>query len=92
MNATSLRELFVEELKDLYDAENQLIEALPKMAEASMSADLRNAFEEHLQQTACRRDDGLRSSRRRGAFCGSCTRHEHPALQERGCDRSKREV
>lgn len=51
MNATSLRELFIEELKDLYDAENQLIEALPKMAEASMSAELRNAFEEHLQQT-----------------------------------------
>lgn len=51
MNATSLRELFIEELKDLYDAENQLIEALPKMAEASTSAELRNAFEEHLQQT-----------------------------------------
>jgi len=51
MNATSLRELFVEELKDLYDAENQLIEALPNMAEASMSADLRNAFQEHLEQT-----------------------------------------
>jgi ferritin-like metal-binding protein YciE len=51
MNATSLRELFVEELKDLYDAENQLVEALPKMAEASMSAELREAFEEHLEQT-----------------------------------------
>src|SRR5215471_13502831 len=51
MNATSLRELFIEELKDLYDAENQLIEALPNMAEASTSADLRDAFEEHLQQT-----------------------------------------
>ena len=51
MNATSLRELFIEELKDLYDAENQLIDALPKMAEASTSAELRNAFEEHLEQT-----------------------------------------
>ena len=51
MNATSLRELLVEELKDVYDAENQLIEALPKMAQASTAADLRNAFEEHLEQT-----------------------------------------
>jgi ferritin-like metal-binding protein YciE len=51
MNATSLHQLFVEELKDLYDAETQLIEALPKMAEASTLAELRNAFEEHLQQT-----------------------------------------
>jgi len=47
----SLRELFVKELQDLYDAENQLIKALPKMAEASNSEELRNGFEEHLEQT-----------------------------------------
>lgn len=51
MNATSLRELFIEELKDAYDSENQIIDALPKMAEAAQSADLRAAFEEHLEQT-----------------------------------------
>ncbi len=51
MNATSLRELFIEELKDLYDAENQLIDALPKMAEAAQSTELRGAFQDHLQQT-----------------------------------------
>ena len=51
MKANSLRELFVEELRDLYDAENQLIKALPKMAEGSSSPELREAFEEHLEQT-----------------------------------------
>lgn len=51
MKANSLRELLVEELKDLYDAENQLIKALPKMAEAASSEDLRAAIEEHLEKT-----------------------------------------
>jgi len=51
VKANSLRELLVEELKDLYDAENQLIKALPKMAEAASSEDLRTAIEEHLEKT-----------------------------------------
>lgn len=51
MEANNLRELYISELQDLYDAENQLIEALPKMAEASTSADLRKGFEAHLKQT-----------------------------------------
>lgn len=51
MKAHSLRELFIEELRDLYDAENQLTKALPKMAESSSSSELRQAFEEHLEQT-----------------------------------------
>ncbi len=51
MKANSLRELYVEQLKDLYDAEQQLIKALPKLAEASSSDELRNAFEEHLDKT-----------------------------------------
>ena len=45
------RDLLVEELKDLYSAENQLLKALPKMAKASTSDELREAFETHLQQT-----------------------------------------
>jgi len=48
---TSLDELYVDLLKDLYSAENQLVKALPKMAKAAESADLRKAFEEHLKQT-----------------------------------------
>jgi len=51
MESNTFRELYIEELKDLYDAENQLIEALPKMAAASSSAELRAGFEAHLQQT-----------------------------------------
>jgi ferritin-like metal-binding protein YciE len=50
-NISTLNELFVEELRDLYDAEKQLTKALPKMAKAASSDKLRAAFEEHLQQT-----------------------------------------
>jgi ferritin-like metal-binding protein YciE len=41
----------VDELKDLYSAENQLVKALPKMAKAATSDELREAFQEHLEQT-----------------------------------------
>jgi len=51
MEAAALKELFIDELKDLYNAENQLIKALPKMAKAANSEELRNGFEEHLRQT-----------------------------------------
>jgi len=51
MKTASLHELFVKELQDLYDAENQLIKALPKMANAASSDELREGFEEHLEQT-----------------------------------------
>src|SRR5579885_1273805 len=51
MKTSSLQDLFVYELNDLYDAEHQLIKALPKMAKASSSESLRAAFEEHLEQT-----------------------------------------
>lgn len=51
MKSASLQDLFVIELSDLYDAENQLIKALPKLAKASASESLRGAFEEHLEKT-----------------------------------------
>ena len=47
----SLDDLFVDELRDLYSAENQIVKALPKMAKAASAPELRQAFEEHLQQT-----------------------------------------
>jgi ferritin-like metal-binding protein YciE len=47
----SLEDLFVEQLKDLYDAENRLVDALPKMAEAATSSSLKRAFTEHLEET-----------------------------------------
>lgn len=51
MKLNSLHDLYIAELKDLYDAENRIVKALPKMAEAANSPDLRNAFEQHLEQT-----------------------------------------
>jgi ferritin-like metal-binding protein YciE len=51
MTNDALRELYVDELKDLYSAETQLVKALPKMAKAASSDELRAAFEEHLEQT-----------------------------------------
>ena len=46
-----LNELFLEELADIYDAEKQLVKALPKMAQAAHSQELQSAFEDHLEQT-----------------------------------------
>jgi len=51
MSLMTMRDLFVQELKDLYSAENQITKALPKMAKAAGDADLRAAFEHHLEQT-----------------------------------------
>ena len=51
MKLESLHDLYVGELKDLYNAENQLLKALPKMAKAATSPELQAAFEEHLEQT-----------------------------------------
>jgi len=47
----SLRDLLIDELQDLYHAENQLVKALPKMAEAAADDELREGFSEHLEQT-----------------------------------------
>lgn len=51
MKMDSLEALFVDQLKDLYDAEKQLIDALPKMAKAAHNTQLKQGFEQHLQQT-----------------------------------------
>jgi ferritin-like metal-binding protein YciE len=49
--AGTLHDAFIDELHDTYDAEKQLTKALPKLAKAATSADLRKAFEGHLQET-----------------------------------------
>lgn len=51
MKLGSLEDLYVDELKDLYSAENQLLKALPKMAKAATAPKLSKAFESHLKQT-----------------------------------------
>jgi ferritin-like metal-binding protein YciE len=51
MTIDSIDALLHEELKDIYDAEKQLVKALPKMAKAATSEELRSAFQEHLEVT-----------------------------------------
>jgi ferritin-like metal-binding protein YciE len=51
MEMEVLRDLYIEELKDLYSAEKQLVRALPKMAKNATHPDLRTAFENHLAET-----------------------------------------
>lgn len=51
MKLNNLHELFVHELKDLYDAEHQLVDALPQMVDGASSSELKGAFKEHLTQT-----------------------------------------
>jgi ferritin-like metal-binding protein YciE len=52
MSKESLKELYIDELRDLYNAETQLVKALPKMAKASANDQLREAFENHLRETS----------------------------------------
>jgi ferritin-like metal-binding protein YciE len=51
MTENNLKSLYVDELRDLYSSEQQLIKAIPKMAKAANSDELRKGFEEHLEQT-----------------------------------------
>ena len=51
MKLRSLRDLFIEELQDLYSAEGQILETLPGMIEEANSPELKRAFKEHLEQT-----------------------------------------
>jgi ferritin-like metal-binding protein YciE len=51
MKLDSLQKLYIEELRDLYNAENQLVKALPKMAKGASHQELKQAFEDHLDQT-----------------------------------------
>ena len=51
MKLENLQQLFVKELRDLYDAENQITEALPKLIDASHHSDLKNALQQHLSVT-----------------------------------------
>ncbi len=51
MKLETLKTLYIDELRDLYNAENQLVKALAKMAKAASSEELQDAFEKHLEQT-----------------------------------------
>jgi len=51
MSMDSLKDLYIDELKDLYNAETQLIKALPKMAKKATAPELKQAFQDHLEET-----------------------------------------
>ena len=51
MSMDSLKDLYIDELKDLYSAETQLIKALPKMAKKATAPELKQAFQDHLEET-----------------------------------------
>ncbi len=51
MKLENLQQLFVKELRDLYDAENQITDALPKLIDAAQHSDLKNALQQHLNVT-----------------------------------------
>lgn len=52
MDLDTLRDLYIDEIKDLYSAERQLVKALPKMAKAANDKQLQQAFRTHLKQTS----------------------------------------
>jgi ferritin-like metal-binding protein YciE len=51
MKINTLQDLYIEELRDIYNAETQLVKALPKLAQAATSDELRGSIEDHLEQT-----------------------------------------
>ncbi|MCB0126665.1 MAG: DUF892 family protein, partial [Caldilineaceae bacterium] len=51
MQLNTMKDLYVDQLRDLYSAEDQLTKALPKMAQAASSSDLQKAFRDHLNET-----------------------------------------
>jgi ferritin-like metal-binding protein YciE len=57
MELATLKDLYIEQLRDLYSAETQLCEALPKMAAAATNPELKRGFEQHLEETKQQRED-----------------------------------
>jgi ferritin-like metal-binding protein YciE len=83
---TSLNDVFAEQVADLRSAENQLIEALPKMASAASDSQLREAFEHHLEET---REHAQRIEQVIGQFGGQVPDEECKAMKgliEEGSD------
>ena len=80
----SLRELLVDELRDLHNAENQLVKALPRMAKAASHDELKEGFEEHLEQTREHVDRLDRCFKLLGAAAKGKTCHAMKGLVEEG--------
>ena len=63
MKLENLQHLYLKELRDLYDAENQITDALPKLIDAAHNSELKNALQEHLNVTQKQIPGWSRSSR-----------------------------
>src|SRR5438045_6911956 len=66
----TMQDLLVENLRDLHNAENQLIKALPKMAKAANEPQLKKAFEQHLEQTRGQVERDRKSTRLNSSHLG----------------------
>lgn len=82
----SLKELLVDELKDLYNAENQLIKALPKMAKAASNEELKQGFTDHLEQTRGHVDRLEMAFKKLGESPKGKTCHAMKGLVEEGAE------
>ena len=85
MNTEQLTKLLIEEIKDIYHAEKQLVRALPKMAKATESASLKEAINKHRAET--------RGKRRYLKKCSSCSRRhqkQRPCKGMQGLDNRRR--
>ena len=85
MSFDSLHDLYVDELKDLYSAENQILKALPRMAKKATAPELKEAFTEHLEVTRKQRTE-IRSCPI-SATC--CFRGDGPSPGNRPAERSQ---
>lgn len=88
----SLRDLLVDELMDLYNAESQLVKALPKMAKAASHEDLKEGFEQHLEETRGHIDRLDRAFKILGAKAKSKTCHAMKGLVEEGAEAIEEEA
>ncbi len=86
MALESLQDLFVEQLRDLYSAENQLVKALPKMAKASDSEELKAAFQSHLEETKGHVERLSQIFEKLGAKAGGKTCQAMKGLVEEGSE------
>jgi ferritin-like metal-binding protein YciE len=82
----SLKDLLVDELRDLHNAENQLVKALPKMAKAASNEELKEGFTQHLEETRGHIDRLDRALKMLGASAKGKTCHAMKGLVEEGAE------
>jgi ferritin-like metal-binding protein YciE len=82
----SLKDLLVDELRDLHNAENQLVKALPKMAKAASNEELKEGFTQHLEETRGHIDRLDRALKMLGASAKGKTCHAMKGLVEEGSE------